>query len=402
MRLSSCGKALFFILPAAAHPVRHATLLQSFLEAQEGGTSGSAQADVVPHSLQLLGVALGRSVKAARSGAGTDTMMIFTLLGLPFVLTMLAFFIMGKAGDQERPEKPQQRGAAVAGGDRFPAVRSAPISAQPSRPGTNMGLRPGGGFNGESSVPPTLPVLTNFSRASLPGRQTPLEVAEDTRQSPLTMALFVKHPQGVTVRLDGTLSPTPENRTVNVVRVKDGSVILSAKVSETSESSSINLMVPSKDGQAEAIAMLDTRDALVSPNGFGRGAKRQVALHRVDVYGPHEEPCAWIMPGGPGTFFVYYSPVDSVHRPDPAMTIFTRGSEVDRITEAQGHVIAASDNTAAAVAPTGAKGGLWVKEGIDMALVTCLALAVQKLGSAWTSRMLVGRSRDGRAVCGPC
>eukprot|EP00434_Breviolum_minutum_P029430 symbB.v1.2.026024.t1/scaffold2568.1/size76211/2 len=97
------------------------------------------------------------------------------------------------------------------------------------------------------------------------------------------------------------------------------------------------------------------------------------------------------MPGGPGTFFVYYSPVDSVHRPDPAMTIFTRGSEVDRITEAQGHVIAASDNTAAAVAPTGAKGGLWVKEGIDMALVTCLALAVQKLGSAWTSRMLVGR-----------
>ena len=38
-------------------------------------------------------------------------------------------------------------------------------------------------------------------------------------------------------------------------------------------------------------------------------------------------------------------------------------------------------------------------QGVDMALVTCVALSVQKLGHAWTSRMLVGRTR---ATCGPC
>ena len=34
-----------------------------------------------------------------------------------------------------------------------------------------------------------------------------------------------------------------------------------------------------------------------------------------------------------------------------------------------------------------------------MSLVTCVALAVQKLGYAWTSRMLVGSKR---VTCGPC
>lgn len=395
--LSVCGKALFFIFPVGAgHPFRHGTLLQGFLQGEEGAEASnhSANEALVPHTLQLLGVALGRSVKASPD----TSLVIVTLLGLPFVLTILAFFILGRLSE-EKPPYPQ-RGAAMAGGDaRFPP-RSVPGSAFPSRPGTAGGLRPHGGFpmNGETSVPPTLPVLT--SSRSLPMRQSPDLIDEDTRQSPLTMALFVKNPQGVAVRLDGTLSPTPENRTVNVVRVKDNSVILSAKVAENADSSTISLMVPSKDGQAEVIAMLDTRDALLSPNGVSRSIKRQVALHRVDVYGPHEETCAWIMPAaGPGTFFVYYSPMDGIQRPDPAMTIFTKGTEVDRITESQGNVIAASDSTAAAVAPRGHRGGLWVKEGTDMALVTCLALAVQKLGSAWTSRMLVGRPR---AVCGPC
>lgn len=333
MRLLSVGgKALFFIFPVAAgHPFRHGTLLQGFLQGEEGfaeASNHSANEALVPHTLQLLGVALGRSVATA---SPDTSLVIVTLLGLPFVLTILAFFILGRVASEEKPPYPQR--GAVAGGDaRFPP-RSVPGSAFPSRPGTAGGLRPHGGFplNGETSVPPTLPVLT--TGRSLPMRQSPADlIDEDTRQSPLTMALFVKNPQGVAVRLDGTLSPTPENRTVNVVRVKDNSVILSAKVAENADSSTISLMVPSKDGQAEAIAMLDTRDALLLPNGTSRSIKRQVALHRVDVYGPHEEPCAWILPAaGPGTFFVYYSPMDGIQRPDPAMTIFTKGTEVDRI-----------------------------------------------------------------------
>ncbi|CAE7548171.1 sol [Symbiodinium natans] len=86
---------------------------------------------------------------------------------------------------------------------------------------------------------------------------------------------------------------------------------------------------------------------------------------------------------------------------DPAITIFTQvGSvEIDRMTDAQGDVIAASDKTAAAVAPSGAvpnASALWVKQGVDMALVTCVVLAVQKLGASapsrgWTSQLLPAR-----------
>eukprot|EP00439_Symbiodinium_sp_Y106_P030698 s794_g3.t1 len=141
-------------------------------------------------------------------------------------------------------------------------------------------------------------------------------------------------------------------------------------------------------------------------------SRRQVALHRVDAYGPHEEPCAWIIPGaGQGTFFVYYATDSSLVNAwaqDPAITIFTEPGSVaiDRMTDAQGDVIAASEKTAAAVAPGGMTpnaSALWVKQGVDMALVTCVVLAVQKLGASapakgWTSQLLPGRST--RTRCG--
>eukprot|EP00913_Durusdinium_trenchii_P008594 g8069.t2 len=187
---------------------------------------------------------------------------------------------MGRAAE-EKPPRPAEA--------RFPPVRSVPASALPSRPGTTA-LRPGAYPIAGQSLPPTLPVLSLSRPGSALAPPTSSQLPEeppkpsrrvqDNRQSPLTMALFVKNPMGVSVRLDGVLSPTPENRTrdgtvdwnvsglvvdrsfsvggqnaviertVNVVRVKDGSVILRAHVSENQDSSSINLLVPS-DGAVD-------------------------------------------------------------------------------------------------------------------------------------------------------
>ncbi|CAJ1431856.1 unnamed protein product [Effrenium voratum] len=127
------------------------------------------------------------------------TVMIFTLLGLPLLLTILAFFVMGRLSE----EKPRPRPTPA-------PPRSVPPSALPSRPNTSLrpGTSYGAGFPVESA-PPTLPVLASLSRNTLPQLPFP---QEDSRQSPLTMALFVKNPQGVAVRFDGVLSAAPENR----------------------------------------------------------------------------------------------------------------------------------------------------------------------------------------------
>lgn len=102
--LSVCGKALFFIFPVGAgHPFRHGTLLQGFLQGEEGAEASnhSANEALVPHTLQLLGVALGRSVKASPD----TSLVIVTLLGLPFVLTILAFFILGRLSEDASPRR---------------------------------------------------------------------------------------------------------------------------------------------------------------------------------------------------------------------------------------------------------------------------------------------------------
>lgn len=341
------------------------------------------------------------------------TLMFFTLVGIPLVLTMLAFFVAGRFGAEDKPLQSQQRPPPIQAQAKYRNARPpSQLSVRQSFPGPRGST--GGGYpNG--SAPPTLPVLSRPGTALVAGSWSSYgQRDEETHQSPLTMALFVKNPQGVSVRLDGTLSTKPENRTINVMRVKDGSVILTVRVAEGSDSSTIEVAVPSIDAKAESIAMLDTRETLQPARDGQQRSRRQVALHRVDAYGPHEEPCAWIIPGaGQGTFFVYYATDSSLVNAwaqDPAITIFTEPGSVaiDRMTDAQGDVIAASEKTAAAVAPGGMTpnaSALWVKQGVDMALVTCVVLAVQKLGASapakgWTSQLLPGRST--RTRCGPC
>ncbi|CAK8999535.1 unnamed protein product, partial [Durusdinium trenchii] len=294
---------------------RHGSLLQGFL----GEATDEAGANVA-RSLRrnsLFGDQATSPVKAAK-GVPDGTVMLFTLVCLPLVLTAFAFFIMGRAAEvpagAQRVRKSRQLTRAVVSRRerrvRVGGVAWRPASALPSRPGTTalplvihrVAARAGEGgsespTDGDpeagdelvrcwdsrvrgneldetypiagQSLPPTLPVLSlsrpgsawgmpSWSWAELapptssqlpeeppkPSRRVQARWQDDPDDGP------VKNPMGVSVRLDGVLSPTPENRTVNVVRVKDGSVILRAHVSENQESSSINLLVPS-DGAVD-------------------------------------------------------------------------------------------------------------------------------------------------------
>ncbi|CAK8999565.1 unnamed protein product [Durusdinium trenchii] len=82
---------------------RHGSLLQGFL-----GEETEPDAEFVPHSLQLVGVALSRSLKAAK-GVPDGTVMLFTLVCLPLVLTAFAFFIMGRAAEEKPPRPAEAR-----------------------------------------------------------------------------------------------------------------------------------------------------------------------------------------------------------------------------------------------------------------------------------------------------
>ncbi|OLP94882.1 hypothetical protein AK812_SmicGene23046 [Symbiodinium microadriaticum] len=217
---------------------------------------------------------------SAAMSVSDGTLMLFTLVGIPLVLTMLAFFVAGRFGAEDKPLHSQQRPPALQAQPKYRNAPPSQLSVRQSFPGPR-GSTAGGYPNG--SAPPTLPVLSRPGTALLAGSWSAYgQRDEETHQSPLTMALFVKNPQGVSVRLDGTLSMKPENRTINVMRVKDGSVILTVRVAESSDSSTIEVAVPSIDGkEAESIAMLDTRETLCSPLGSLAMANSSSAWYQV-------------------------------------------------------------------------------------------------------------------------
>jgi len=213
-----------------------------------------------------------------------------------------------------------------------------------------------------------------------------LEDSEATRISPLSTALLVKNPAGVIVRIDGDLLPHPEHKTVNVVAVKDGTAVLCAHLDESvdgsslcSDTSAASIRVETK-AKSIPIAMLDTRNAVFPEGGTPPPAQqRRVVLHRVggddgSTAGP---ACACIMPGYSGQFLVQYL----MGEPGVALTVHTRpkvgggkGRVIDYVVDMQGQVIAKSDGAMA-------QESVWVRQGVDMALMSCVVIAVKKLGS---------------------
>lgn len=194
--------------------------------------------------------------------------------------------------------------------------------------------------------------------------------------SPLSTALLVKNPAGVFVRLDGELAPYCEQRTLNILSAKDNSVILCAFVSEVGSSCQIRVETKAR---SIPIATLETSGALLKL-GSARVPQepRWVWLHRVgDTPDQLGAPCAWVIPAGEGKYQVYYTGASS----EVALVAFTRGfpPHIDRLEDREGQVLARSD------LPGHYSGGrcpaLWIKQGVDMALVACIALSVQKLAS---------------------
>lgn len=226
------------------------------------------------------------------------------------------------------------------------------------------GATPRGTFGEVRGYPPTAEPASSV-----------LSVA-DLHVSPLSTALLVKHPAGVLVRLDGELTPHPERRTINVVSVKDSLVLLCAHVAESSESGGI--LVETKADRIP-VAMIDTCRATVPRGGQPRLLEqRRVVFHRVSSDGDASPgpPCAVIVPAGVGKFLVQYTAVDV----EVVLTVIMigKGSTIDRILDPKGNTVARSELTGY---PGGGspQAALWVKQGVDMALMACVAISVQKL-----------------------
>merc|ERR1712232_1467246 len=115
-------------------------------------------------------------------------------------------------------------------------------------------------------------------------------------------------------------------------------------------------------------------------------------------------PCAWVVPGDAGKFLVYFLPGDG----EPSLTASVRvgSSMMDALFDSHGTVLARRQHVEAAQSPRRPDGRdlctspLWVKQGVDMVLVVCVALAIQKLDakvaphscrSSWTSNLLAPR-----------
>ncbi|CAK0842151.1 unnamed protein product, partial [Prorocentrum cordatum] len=123
------------------------------------------------------------------------------------------------------------------------------------------------------------------------------------------------------------------------------------------------------------VATLDTRQAIYQPGHQPPSQdRRYVVLHRVasdDLGGTSLIPCAWVSIAD-RRFLVHYAAGSR----NVALTVVTAAGSphIETMTDAQGQVVARSEAGEGEDPPA-----LWVRQGVDMALVACIAVAVQKL-----------------------
>lgn len=217
--------------------------------------------------------------------------------------------------------------------------------------------------------------------------------------SPLETPLLVKSPGGILVYAEGELCPHPEQRTVNILRARDQHVILQARVDERQNLSRIII----ESCTADPLAVLETNLAVSQEASCRRppGQRRVVIRSPPDGQEELGMPCAWVVPGSPGKFLVYFLPGDG----EPSLTASVRAgsSMIDVLFDSHGAVLARSHDVETTRGPDGyhvCTSPLWVKQSVDMVLVVCVALSIQKLGvkaphssrsssNSWTSDLLV-------------
>mmetsp|Transcript_62798 Transcript_62798/g.162267 ORF Transcript_62798/g.162267 Transcript_62798/m.162267 type:complete len:425 (+) Transcript_62798:125-1399(+) len=370
-----------------------------------------------PSSVSLAQATTPFSVELPHLDSTMVTLMC-CLLGVPMVTATVAFLVVEVSMREQQPRtwetaEPGLRGRLLTGisvphvgGSRvsLPGPRTAvpigigylgvrtmaTLTEPPSLPGTSAASPPpfalgGGGscFDGWGGGSGFGGGKTFEDAAGSSDVQPPEEV---TRVSPLSTALLVKNPAGVIVRIDGHLAPHPERKSVNIVSVKDGSAVLVAHLDESTDFgggvSAASIRVETK-AKSIPIAVLDTRRAVFLPDSEPPPfEQRCVVLHRVGgedgtAVGP---ACAWIAPASSGRFLVHYL----MGEPGAALTVHTTpsspfgGGGIDYVVDAQAQIVARRET------PRSSNGqklpdALWVRHGVDMALLACVAIAVEKL-----------------------
>lgn len=390
MLAASLALAIGEVTPLSV-PLKAAAAAPKQEAARENGAEWRSPAVL----MQLSVAATSGSQLMTRSHAA---MMVTGLLGVPILTAAIAFLLVELAATE--PSDPFR-----APPPRTPAftptrsMHSTPRLSTYSNEGysvhahpTSQNLQTAGVLASVASIQPrtacsfasppsSLPRLSVRSTGPASNRDSS---SEDSRNgSPLALSLLVRHPSGTFVRLDGSLLPHPESRTINVLSVKDNEAMLCCQVSETTAGApAIHI---STSAPNTPIAVLDTSQAI-----FHRGApkpplgQRRVVLHQTigDGRAATGPPCAWVSGLAGGAFIVHYMSAQQVAPGivgDVALRVHTsedvdnHGTYLERMLDPRGEIVAEAKSVG-----RGPK-AIWVRQGFDMAFVACVTLAIQKL-----------------------
>lgn len=220
-----------------------------------------------------------------------------------------------------------------------------------------------------------------FSEMRKHGNSTPASLA-----APAASALVVQSAAGVLIFVDSMLMPYAEEKVVRFRSVKSCNDVLYAHVAE--EHGLAHIRVESASGEMP-LAVLDTK-AAIRPKGTRPQSNRHAVIHRVigktwDSVGP---PFAWVFHVTSQILEVHYMELEGelflrVHRSADLQFIQrmedTSGSVVFRREPARSFTADGTPLSARLDTDDHDGFAFWVSPGVDLVLIACTLLAVQKL-----------------------
>mmetsp|Transcript_71848 Transcript_71848/g.150090 ORF Transcript_71848/g.150090 Transcript_71848/m.150090 type:complete len:428 (+) Transcript_71848:226-1509(+) len=239
--------------------------------------------------------------------------------------------------------------------------------------------------------PPSILAGADSPSAGPPRLPAPAEDHEPRNYpSPLSMALFIRNPDGVVVRVEGDLGPSPQVGSIVFSTVKEGSTetpVLRALLDESSvDTMGVHVETAARH---QGLAVVDTRDAgqrrgcTKSPEGHSLLPipydDRQVNIHRAvgDTGGKAGKVCARVVPVSKGQLSVVFLLGSDVNF---ELSVYTTaaspfaGGHVDRVVDSK-----ARQWVKRCAPDSENEERLWIRSGVDLALIACIIIAVQKL-----------------------
>jgi len=284
------------------------------------------------------------------------------------------------------------------------------LAPQQQPPGSNMSLD-SLQVGSDSAIQPRVaaPSAVPPKRAPRPEEPPAQHYPAQPKASFSSTALIVKSPDGVILQCDKKLTPHPEHKMVHFNCLKGANAVVKAHIDEINCAKYVHPQNPHLKQQIKVetasgipLAHIDTTYASYPPNQAPPREMRRATISRVaggsfDTLG---SPCATVLSLSPDTFVVLsalggaggqdhketlvplqqmVSQGHPIHRmrPDVLLTVHAdRSGCVNEMRDVSGVVARQEGNSGMFSTDTES---IWVRQGADITLITCIVLAVAKL-----------------------